>query len=70
MYKMKNGIIGEINVSKLAEVGKISKDAFIGTVKEMDSKAEFHPDAMEDIIRAIELLGWDAEEIFEELGWM
>lgn len=74
MYKMKEvnnkHFIEEINTNKLVEVGKLSKDAFIGTVKEMDGKAEFHPDAMEDIIMAIELLGWNEEETFRELGWM
>jgi hypothetical protein len=73
MYKMKevNGkrSIEEINVSKLAEIGKISKDAFIETIKELDGKAEFHPDAMEDIFRATDALGWSEEEIFDKLGW-
>lgn len=71
MYKIKkvNGkrVIEAINVNKLVEIGKTSKYAFSRTVKELEGKAEFHPDAVEDIMQAIEELGWDEEEVYKDL---
>lgn len=73
MYTLKgqNGkrFIAEFDINKLVELG-VNKNIFLGVVKQLEKSFDFHPDAVEDVMKAIELLGWDEDETFKELGWL